>query len=290
MPFRDRLHNAAVRGCLIAAISFLSACEGYAQDNAATPAQQPQQQETAPPQPSRIQEQVAEPEYYKADCERPKDHDAADLCEQRRMAKAAEDAVWWSRLQTWLGGIGFIAVIGTLIFSGIAAKAASRSASAAERALTDLERPFVYVEITNNGFSVLADGRLEPAGKLIFQCVNLGRTPADLHDLRDEIVEIDKGNWPDPIIPTQEPRSLPPGTVSAADKPYVFNIDLVHRIGPVTRGRVGLDINFFLMGYVRYADVFGHKHLTGFCAIYDPVSWGFVLRGDDRYNYSRKET
>ena len=80
---------------------------------------------------------------YKPNCERPADHDAADYCQQQRMAKAAEDAVWWSRLQTWLGGFGFIVVVGTLILNIRATDAASRAAKAAEKAIIVENRPWI---------------------------------------------------------------------------------------------------------------------------------------------------
>src|SRR5262245_44613735 len=76
-----------------------------------------------------------EPRPYEVNCSRPHDHEAADLCEQRRMAKAAEDAVWWARFQTILGTFGFVAVLVSLFFTGWAAIAASRAARSARDAV-----------------------------------------------------------------------------------------------------------------------------------------------------------
>jgi hypothetical protein len=64
---------------------------------------------------------------------------------------------------------------------------------------------------------------------------------------------------------------------------------MYHRMA-ATRGRNGTDTNLFLIGYIRYADVFGKRYITGFCAMHDPVTWTFVLRGDEQYNYTRQET
>ncbi|SEP14896.1 hypothetical protein SAMN02990966_04115 [Rhodospirillales bacterium URHD0017] len=83
---------------------------------------------------------------YAVNCERPADHDAADLCEQRRQAQAAEDAVFWAR-------VGFFAVAVSLAFTGWAAVAAGRAAVAAEssvkissqNAQTEL-RAYVFVK------------------------------------------------------------------------------------------------------------------------------------------------
>src|SRR4051812_42953896 len=69
---------------------------------------------------------VASP--YTVNCERPKDHNEADLCELRRQAKAAEDSVWWTRT-------GFYAVVVSLLFTGWAAFAAARAATAADKSV-----------------------------------------------------------------------------------------------------------------------------------------------------------
>ncbi len=76
----------------------------------------------------------------KASCERPNDHDAADLCEQRRMAQAAEDSVWWSRVQAWLGGLGFAGILVTLVFSGLGTRAAARQVRLSRDALIHTDR------------------------------------------------------------------------------------------------------------------------------------------------------
>jgi hypothetical protein len=48
----------------------------------------------------------------------------ADLCKQRRMAKAAEDAVWLAPFQAIFSSLGFGAVVFSLFFTGWAAVAA----------------------------------------------------------------------------------------------------------------------------------------------------------------------
>ena len=55
-------------------------------------------------------------DYYAADCKKPRDHDAADLCQQIRMADAAET-------QNRVNAFGLGALIMTLVATGIAAYA-----------------------------------------------------------------------------------------------------------------------------------------------------------------------
>lgn len=127
MSLGYRLLCAAIGGFLVTA-SFTLVSEGGAQPNDATPPAETKQEQDASPPPPVVQQQFPDSNYYAPRCDRPKDHEEADLCEQRRMAKAAEDAVWWSAFQTKLGIAGFVAVILSLAFAGWAAMAAAIAA------------------------------------------------------------------------------------------------------------------------------------------------------------------
>ena len=105
-------------------------CEAQAEP--ASPPQQTQQQQNTTQTPPIINQAPLEAKGYQASCDKPKDREEADLCEQRRMAKAAEDAVWWARFQTFVGSLGFGAVVASLFLAGWAAWAASQSAKAAK--------------------------------------------------------------------------------------------------------------------------------------------------------------
>lgn len=60
------------------------------------------------------------------------------------MAQAAEDSVWWSRVQAWLGGLGFAGILVTLVFSGLGTRAAARQVRLSRDALIHTDRAFVY--------------------------------------------------------------------------------------------------------------------------------------------------
>jgi hypothetical protein len=308
MSFSDQLRNVAVRGFLIATLfgpTFVTG-DAAAQEphqKATTSKEQPTQPQEIPadkaeippmakqsdaPVPPKSQEGAT---VYRSSCGETADDKQADLCEQIRQADAAVLNAKWAFWQLVANAAGLAILIPTLIFTALSAIAARRSADAAEQAITHLERPFVYVEVRSRGCYTSGEGYLVPDGDLIFECINLGRTPADLLDLRDDIVEVGLNDWPEPIVPTNNPRTLPPGTVAAPGGiPHQFSINLAQRIGPKTTGKNGIDTNLFLIGYIRYGDVFGKRYVTGFCAMHDPVSWNYVLRGDDRYNYTRQET
>jgi hypothetical protein len=58
---------------------------------------------------------------YKPDCNDPKDREDADLCEQRRMAQAAENSLFLSTIQIFLGIAGSGLLLWTLFYNRIAA-------------------------------------------------------------------------------------------------------------------------------------------------------------------------
>jgi hypothetical protein len=137
MSRRDWLYHVAVRGCLIAALSV--PLSGLAQEDEPQDQREAGQSRDAKEQAnpshfgsiSRIEreEKKKEPDWNSPKCDQPQTHDEADLCEQRRMSKAAEDALVLSEIQTGLGIAGaallFITLIATIIATWKAAVAAN---------------------------------------------------------------------------------------------------------------------------------------------------------------------
>jgi hypothetical protein len=187
--------------------------------------------------------------------------------------------------------------------------ATKRTANIAERALTELERPFLGVEVLQSGLSFTETGTVtSPISDFKYQFVNYGRTPARLTELVEtwpvikRINEKEGGSrysytsvLPNPIDPTrQSGRKLPFGVVVSSGKPFLLTanafavIDIQNlAVRPWFHG-TGSDLYF--CGYVRYTDIFNKRYIFGFCAIFDYNSRHFVLMGDDRYNYNREES
>lgn len=136
----------------------LSSFALHAQDKAqqepqTPPAKQTQQQPAPPPSPLPVRiegavrlerEQSVEPDWDKLKCGEAKSHDEADLCEQRRMAKSAEDSVFWNRVQVAVAIVGFGLVLWSLYYSRVATRAAVSAAVTAEKAMFEVEAPFLY--------------------------------------------------------------------------------------------------------------------------------------------------
>lgn len=216
-----------------------------------------------------------------------------ELCQQWRSAKAAEDAAQFGLWQFCVASFGLLGLIGTVYYAAMAADGARQAAHTAERALLDLERPHVYVEITSTG---LVDGRLSdlPTGNFTFEFVNHGRTPAIITELADNYVPVagdPERDLPPPIDPSvTRGRAMPEGVIAppsgAKSPPFSERPINVTESSRLLRQRQ----NLFFIGYVRYRDIFGSRYITGFCAVHDRLANRFVLMGDGRYNYTRKES
>jgi hypothetical protein len=177
-----------------------------------------------------------------------------------------------------------------------------RNVDISEKALVDLEAPFLYVRITNRGLTVTETkgGAGKPSsyaiafgpGRLVFG--NYGRTPARISAYFETTAiterQDDAGVMPEPIaIDAVEDYQIPEGVVilpnGGESKEYEFSA-LSYAFKPP------LDPNMkslFLMGFVRYRDIFGNRYRTGFCFVFDHRQNAFVLIGDDPYNYRCRE-
>ena len=176
-------------------------------------------------------------------------------------------------------------------------KVTAKSANVAERALTELERAFLFfTEVTDAGFQPNIDGISIDirAGGLKYRLANHGKTPAVLTEILAKDVLLDWGpvlTLPDPIDPLREEGQRLPGGIGIGygeSREMPYDLPIVVRpldyMGIVTRAK-----HLFFMGYVRYVDIFKKRHRTGFCLIYDISAEHFIAIGDERYNYTKDE-
>lgn len=75
------------------------------------------------------------PETYRGICQNPENNTQADLCQQWRTAEAANEQAEYARWQLYASLAGVAGLIVSLFFTGWAARAASRAAVAAEKAV-----------------------------------------------------------------------------------------------------------------------------------------------------------
>ena len=174
-------------------------------------------------------------------------------------------------------------------------KANNRSAQVAERALTDLERPFVGVKILEDGLFNLENGVEHKS--LRFRLVNYGRTPATITQLFDDIIICQCGKTPTLLDTTTEENKIPMGFIIGADSEAYQLSDRRYADrfseAELRAFTMGTDDVFFL-GFVRYRDIFNNKYQTGFCLKWTVPegrlgSFPFLFEGEDGYNYTEKE-
>ncbi len=169
----------------------------------------------------------------------------------------------------------------------MAAKAAERAADALPLA----ERAFVYAVITKPGFRALHSFNQAPGlaySEFTISFPNYGRTPAIITRLEYVFSIAASGSIADPIDPSViGGREIPPGIISIKGAPYEESPNLFNYFGvdkPEIRKSSG-----WIVGFIRYDDVFGQHHITGFTQVYDAIGERWVSRGDARYNYARTE-
>jgi hypothetical protein len=162
-------------------------------------------------------------------------------------------------------------------------------ADTSKKALLDLERPIVFGGVSRSGLT-LEGGELKRS-QLELSIYNHGRTMARLRRIEWDVHVAKKGSIAPPIDPSAVGgRELPPGTVCVGDDPFVesenlfakWDLDTVEKI-------VSGDASVWIIGFVRYDDVFQRHHISGFTQVFDPIGGRFVRRGGEVYNYERSE-
>jgi len=176
-----------------------------------------------------------------------------------------------------------------------------RSARVAERALTELERPYVFVKFGRPGLVVRQisrntdDGGIETkphslySGEIEIHFSNYGRSPAILTELLD-VYDPTSGKtaMPYALSPeTQRGRPLPGGTAIAPGKKYTLRKNPSEAFKQELGGASLVDNRFFCLGILRYQDIFGSEYALGYCGYFDWERAAFVLEGDSAYNFTK---
>ncbi len=193
----------------------------------------------------------------------PTDHKEYDLCQQWRMAEAAQQAVRAAYLQTMIGWLGLGGLIATVIYAAKAAFGAVDAASSAAKSVEDtvrIEQPIVLIHKIHPGEYGA------PTVPIEFCISNFGKSPAILIEvfarsyLHDEL----------PPHPPEVPEDLKPlaervqGRVLEPGKPMTQRALSVPREDDFQEFTSGQTKKRYLFGHVIYEDIFGQKRKTGF--------------------------
>ena len=193
---RDRVCQFAVRGWLITGVLCLVALPALGQsDNpessapskeATTEQGQPtvEPPAAAAPAPVKVPKQKAASPEQKALCDSPQTPKENDLCQQWRMAEAAEKQAKWTEFQFKATLAEIVALILTVIFTACAAIAAVIAARAAQSTVdvaVSIERPIlevIDVTIGNPHHRYESQEQRLRDGLLTVSVENYGKTPA----------------------------------------------------------------------------------------------------------------
>lgn len=230
---------------------------------------------------------------YPYACDQPKDAEQDNLCIEREAATAARDQAKWALGAFLLGIISLGLIAATVVFTKDAAEAASKAAKAAEKALNDLERPWLYLESVGfkrreiTGTAWDNSEKITPYAYWIdITFRNGGRMLAEV--IKIEFRVVDKGQMtpmPDfsqPLAPLNfEKKFVLPGK---AGKSGQFGVPIpAYNEGPHDPGVPQLVI----YGRLQYRGLISDGHETGFTIEPWFIGGAWVTYGGDAYNYHK---
>ncbi|WP_080507378.1 hypothetical protein [Rhodopseudomonas palustris] len=232
-------------------------------------------------------ENSVETAWDEPNCKTPKSHDEADLCQQIRVADAADVTLSYSRWQIALSVATVLGLALTVLYARnstraaiVAAKAANSSAVVAEEAFRRLERPYLYIKITETTLLRQTASYKAPPG-IQYQLWNHGKLPAILHSI--SIGLLNSPEFPlKSTMATTEPtyEIIWPGS-AAKDFRFIRVCDAP--VGDHFQGARAT--NLVLYGILEYDDPTGARHTDSFLMRGLPNATAFVIDGGEEYNW-----
>lgn len=224
-----------------------------------------------------------------------------------------ECQMWYKTPEGWTAAFTFglfISTTGLWWFTAFMWKATQKAANAAKdaaEALPILERAYLYFDkVKSPGFEFYKvnagetrnvpidrwQGRIHGQG-LIYTVINHGNTPATITEVMGKVAFLPyhSADMPPPIDVSNEKGILNYNSIAVAGKKkrkLSCSISLSTENGSIIDIREQRKI-LFVLGYVRYIDIFGKKHRLGFCLQYDDQSEVFWQNGGEGYNYTCDE-
>lgn len=117
----------------------------------------------------------SDPDQYVRLCDQANTPEEHDLCQQWRMAEAANNQLKWAERQFFATALEIAALVATVVFTGMAALAASKAAGAT-RASIELTKNQMRARVGVDNASVQGLSSTRPIIKIVLK--NYGQTPA----------------------------------------------------------------------------------------------------------------
>ena len=252
---------------------------------AATPAPS---QTTLPPPAPPASVLPARPRAYEPVCNPAPSREDAEYCEAAKAADAASQSARWAFGQFVVGVFGVIAVVLTLWFTKRAAEAAAKAARVAEKALLDLERPYVFVH-GMHGVEALAQDGFRP--RIIYNVSNNGKLAARIDSVSIACGPGHNGSFPP--LRLQDRHRLLERPILSADEQRTRLIHELQGENFISRGdgsepsAVAYDVDdgVVFQVLIEYRGPSGQSHETGQVWKYDKESGGWCEVADPHHTY-----
>src|SRR5215472_4648990 len=227
----------------------------------------------APPAPA-----AAHAGAYKPVCDPAPSREDAEYCQAAKAADAASQSARWALGQFVVGVVGVIAIVLTLWFTKRAAEAAAKAARVAEKALLDLERPYVFVH-GMHGVEALPQDEYRP--RIVYNVSNNGKLAARIDTVSIACGPGNNGSFP-PLRLQDRHRLLERPILSADEQRSRIFHDLLGE-NFITRddlnGASGIaydvDDGVIFQVLIEYRGPSGRSHETGQVWKYDSESGGW---------------
>ncbi len=205
----------------------------------------------------------------------------------------------------WTAIFTFFLTLSTLLLWGVTRTSANAAKAAAE-SLPILERAYLFFDkVTDIGFEFIPsvigqnlygdihgpDICVPKGGGLGFDVVNRGRTPAVITEVMGKSAFLQRfgTDLPPPIdVATERGDRSPPHVSVGITAPLGLHCFPDFR-NPLMTATQADEQRLFVLGYVRYTDIFRKRHRIGFCLQYVPSVPTFGVIGEDGYNYTTDE-
>jgi hypothetical protein len=218
---------------------------------------------------------------YQPYCNQPQSRDDADLCAQWASVQAIAENNRLTRASVLITGLEFAALVVSLIFTGWAARAAARSARAAELAVEGGDRPHLLLDTME---LLLKEPDLEGNYLFTYSFTNHGRGPAWLkrwgaifHSTDQDAPEIDVGKLK--YIPVAWP--VPPSVSWKTTKPMTISFP-AESVAKVLAGTE----TFYIFCTVEYVDSDHRPHVNSFVLRYLTEDARWVPMESSLWRYS----
>jgi hypothetical protein len=178
-----------------------------------------------------------------------------------------------------------------------------RSAKIAERALTELERPFIAMVVLRTGLARQKFLHKNKAGTyfgvqfakndLCYCFANYGRSPAILLGHEDCLRICEPGALPPPVTADDIHEQMPYGVIvpqggQSTPSERIIPAHIVESDRDDWREVEHGNKELFLMGILHYQEVSGAIYELKFCAVFDPATERFLMRGGRGHNSHEK--